>query len=35
MPSELYVSNDGRYTFFFLKSGIVSGKMHPFGNAFT
>lgn len=35
MPCEVYYSNDGQYTFLILRSGIVHGRMWPFGFAFT
>jgi len=35
MPNEVFISNDAKYTFIFLKSSIVTGKMHPFGKALT
>ena len=35
MPCEVYFSADGQYTFFILRSGIVHGRMWPFGFAFS
>lgn len=31
MPCEVYVSDDNRYTFILMRSGVCQGKMYPFG----
>lgn len=35
MPCEVYMSNDSKYTFILLRSGVCQGKMFPFGAVFT
>lgn len=35
MPCEIFVSADGQYTFILMRSGIVGGRMWPFGFAFA
>jgi len=35
MPCELFVSNDGQYTFMVMRSGICKGKMTGFTEQFT
>ena len=35
MPCEVFISADNKYTFMMLRSGVVQGKMFPFGNSLT